>query len=491
MSEPQDLDILIVGAGLSGVGAAVRLRQDHPDKSLALLEARDDLGGTWDLFRYPGVRSDTDAYTMGYGFRPWVGSKSIAGGGELLDYIRAAAVDAGVDRLIRYRNRVTSAQWSSTEGHWRVSATCDGEDMIYRARFLYICAGYYDYARGHQPDFPGLADYEGTMVYPQFWPADLDYAAKRVVVIGSGATAVTLIPAMAPDAAHVTMLQRSPTYMLAMPETDKLAVTLQRFLPAQTAHRVIRAKNVLTIQAVYGLCRWRPQTAKKMLRETAVGVLKDEALVDEHFTPAYDPWDQRLCLIPSADLFKMIRSGAASVVTDHIDTFVPEGIRLRSGKVLEADIVVSATGLTLLPLGGIEYSVDGNALDLGDTVAYRAMLLSGVPNLGFCFGYSNNSWTLRAELSAKYLSRLIAHMDSHGYDIATPTLPPGMGRKPFLDLTSGYVQRGIDKFPSSGTSGPWLVSQNYLRDIIAARRADPGEDMVFTSRARVTEPVSS
>jgi monooxygenase len=323
-------------------------------------------------------------------------------------------------------------------------------------------------------------------VHPQFWPQDLDYAGKRVVVIGSGATAITLVPSMAPTAAHVTMLQRSPTWVLSVPAVDALAVRLQKALPAQAAHRLVRAKNVLTTQALYALSRRRPEAFKKICRKTALRYLKDPALVDEHFTPAYEPWDQRLCLVPNGDLFKAIRSGSVDVVTDHIDTFTPLGIRLRSGKLLEADVVVSATGLTLKPLGGLALEVDGRAVDIADTVAYRAWMLSGVPNFGFCFGYSNNSWTLRADLSARYLSRLLGHMARHGYAAAVPTPPAGMGRKPFLDLSSSYVQRGIAQFPKSGTAGPWLVTQNYLGDILAARRADITTDMTFsTIRARV------
>ncbi len=485
MTANDHVDVLIVGAGLSGIGAAVRLQRERPGISYEILEARGASGGTWDLFQYPGIRSDTDAFTMGYSFRPWKGRESITSGDSLRTYIREMASDAGVDKHIRFTTKALGASWSSEQARWTVRAETAGRPVEITCNFLYVCAGYYDYDKGHAPRFPGQEGFAGTLVYPQFWPKDLDYAGKRVVVIGSGATAITLVPSMAPTAAHVTMLQRSPTWVLSLPAVDQLAVGLQKVLPAQAAHRVVRAKNVLTIQALYALSRRRPQTFKKICRKTALHFLKDPALVDEHFTPTYEPWDQRLCLVPDGDLFKAIRAGSVDVVTDHIETFVPAGIRLKSGKVLEADIVVSATGLTLKPLGGLALDVDGETVDIADTVAYRAWMLSGVPNFGFCFGYSNNSWTLRADLSARYLTRLLGHMTQHRYDTALPTPPAGMARKPFLDLTSGYVQRGIAQFPKSGTHGPWRVTQNYLGDVLAARRADITADVAFSTRERV------
>ena len=483
------VDVLIIGAGLSGVGAAARLQRERPGLTYEVLEAREAIGGTWDLFTYPGIRSDTDAFTMGFSFKPWKGRESITSGDSLRTYIRDLARESGVESHIRLRTKALGASWSSEHARWTVRAETDGQPVEISCNFLYVCAGYYDYDRGHTPHFPGQEDFAGTLVYPQFWPKDLDYAGKRVVVIGSGATAITLVPSMAPTAGHVTMLQRSPTWVLSLPAVDQMAVGLQKVLPAATAHRIVRAKNVLTIQGMYALSRRRPDTFKKICRKTALYFLKDPALVDEHFTPSYEPWDQRLCLVPDGDLFKAIRDGSVDVVTDHIERFVPEGIRLRSGKVLEADVVVSATGLTLKPLGGLALEVDGQAVDVADTVAYRAWMLSGVPNFGFCFGYSNNSWTLRADLSARYLTRLLGHMAAHGYDIAVPTPPAGMGRKPFLDLTSGYVQRGIGQFPKSGTSGPWLVTQNYLGDVLAARRADITADIEFRTNARVPAQV--
>ncbi|HVE27557.1 MAG TPA: NAD(P)/FAD-dependent oxidoreductase [Sporichthya sp.] len=484
------VDVLIIGAGLSGIGAAARLKRERPELTLEVLEARDAIGGTWDLFQYPGIRSDTDAFTMGFSFKPWKGKESITSGDSLRTYIRDLARESGVEPHIRFRTKALGASWSSERARWTVRAESAGQPVEITAKFVYMCTGYYDYDKGHTPHFPGQEDFAGTLVYPQFWPKDLDYAGKRVVVIGSGATAITLVPSMAPTAAHVTMLQRTPTWVLSLPAVDQLAVGLQKVLPAGTAHRIVRAKNVATIQAMYALSRHRPETFKKICRKTALHFLKDPAVVDQHFTPPYEPWDQRLCLVPDGDLFKAIRNGSVDVVTDHIERFEANGIRLKSGQFLEADVIVSATGLTLKPLGGLTLEVDGTPVDIADTVAYRAWMLSGVPNFGFCFGYSNNSWTLRADLSARYLTRLLGHMARHGYSTAVPTLPPGMERKPFLDLTSGYVQRGIGQFPKSGTSGPWLVTQNYLGDVLAARRADITEDMVFRATSRVTSPVS-
>ncbi|WP_028984739.1 flavin-containing monooxygenase [Sporichthya polymorpha] len=482
------VDVLIIGAGLSGIGTATRLQRERPGSTYEILEARDAIGGTWDLFQYPGIRSDTDAFTMGYSFRPWRGRESITSGDSLRTYIRDMARDAGVEQHIRFRTKALGASWSSETARWTVRAESDGQPVEITASFLYVCAGYYDYDKGHTPHFPGQEEFAGTLVYPQFWPKDLDYAGKRVVVIGSGATAITLVPSMAPTAAHVTMLQRTPTWVLSLPEVDKVAVGLQKVLPASAAHRIVRAKNVLTLQTMYALSRRRPQTFKNICRKTALHFLKDPAYVDEHFTPPYEPWDQRLCLVPNGDLFKAIRDGSVDVVTDHIERFEQAGIRLKSGQFLEADVIVSATGLTLKPLGGLTLDVDGRRVDISDTVAYRAWMLSGVPNFGFCFGYSNNSWTLRADLSARYLIRLLDHMEAHGFRTALPTPPPGMERRPFLDLTSGYVQRGIDQFPKSGTVGPWVVTQNYLGDLLASRRADVTEDIVFSATAKVPAP---
>jgi cation diffusion facilitator CzcD-associated flavoprotein CzcO len=470
-----ETDVLIVGAGLSGIGAAYRLQQERPRDTYAILEQREAMGGTWDLFRYPGVRSDSDMFTLSYPFRPWRGAKSIADGESIRTYIRDTAHEAGIDRHIHYGTAVQSASWSWDDARWTVT-TSRG---TWTCRFLYLCAGYYSYEGGYQPDFPGLADYAGTFVHPQAWPEDLDHAGKRVVVIGSGATAVTLVPAMAEHAEHVTMLQRSPSYLTALPLEDRVADTLRRRLPAGIANRLVRAKNIAVTQGFYQLARRRPEIVKKVLRGIALRFL-DERAVDEHFTPRYEPWDQRLCVVPGGDFYRAIRDGSASVVTDHIERFTEKGVRLASGTELEADIVVSATGLRLRPLGGLELSVGGEPVTLGDTFSYRGLMLSGVPNLAYCIGYTNASWTLRADLSTRYVCRLLTHMEKHGYAAAAPTAPSSPERRPLLDLTSGYVKRSIDSFPSQGTGEPWRVRQNYVTDLLTMWRADLTRDMRFT-----------
>jgi monooxygenase len=474
----EHFDVLIIGAGLSGIGAAWRLQHERPGTTYAILEARDAIGGTWDLFRYPGVRSDSDMFTLSYPFRPWRGAESMAAGDKIRTYIQETADEAGITPHIRFGTKVTGADWSSADARWTVS-TAGG--TVVTCTFLYACAGYYDYDAGYLPQFPGVADFAGRLVHPQFWPADLDYTGKKVVVIGSGATAVTLVPAMAERAGHVTMLQRSPTYLTVLPARDAVADLLRRRTPAAFANRVVRAKNILLSQGFYQLARRRPERVRRILRSFAVRALQDEAYVDEHFKPRYQPWDQRLCVIPDGDLFAAITSGKASVVTDHIDTFVPGGIRLRSGRVVEADIVVSATGLSLLPVGGTALSVDGVPVRIGEHGAYRGLMLSGVSNFAYCIGYTNASWTLRADLSSRYVCRLLNHMDRHGYAVATPRDPGGQGR-PLLDLSSGYVQRALDVFPRQGERDPWIVRQNYLRDLLAAPRADVTRDMTFTRR---------
>lgn len=469
-----ETDVLIVGAGLSGIGAAYRLAQERPGDRYAILEQRSAIGGTWDLFRYPGVRSDSDMFTLAYPFKPWRGEKSLADGESIRTYIRDTAREAGIDRHIHFDTTVTAAEWSSADQRWTVR-TSRGR---WRARFLYLCAGYYSYDKGHQPDFPGLADYAGEFVHPQAWPEELDYTGRRVVVIGSGATAVTLVPAMAEKAGHVTMLQRSPSYLTALPQRDGLADTLRRRLPAGLAHRIVRAKNIAVSQGFYQLARRRPKLVRGALRKVALNFL-DEQAVDQHFTPDYEPWDQRLCVVPGADFYKAVGSGAASVVTDHIDTFTEKGIRLRSGAELEADVVVSATGLRMLPLGGLSISVDGAPVTLSDTYSYRGLMLSGVPNLAYCIGYTNASWTLRADLSSRYVVRLLTHLEKHGHGSAAPTTPAAMERRPLLDLSSGYVKRSIEAFPHQGTSAPWRVPQNYVLDLVQMSRADLARDMTF------------
>ncbi|WP_030516067.1 NAD(P)/FAD-dependent oxidoreductase [Nocardia sp. NRRL WC-3656] len=466
------VDVVIVGAGLSGIGAGYRVQTELPGKSYAILEARESLGGTWDLFRYPGIRSDSDMFTLGYPFEPWRDAKSIADGPSILRYITETARRYGIDKHIRYGTKVVAAQWSSAESRWTLTLRQGDAERTLSCRFLYSCAGYYDYDEGHAPEFPGVETFSGTMVHPQFWPEDLDYAGKKVVVIGSGATAVTLVPAMAEQAELVTMLQRSPTWISAVPGRDKQADKIRELLPAGLAHRVIRTKNILFNVGFYQYCRRRPQAARKLLTGLTTRILKDEKLVAEHFTPEYNPWDQRLCAVPDADFFKAMRKGKAEVVTDHIDTFVPEGIRLTSGRVLPADIVISATGLKLLAFGGITLEVDGEPVNLSDRFVWQGTMLTGVPNFAVCIGYTNASWTLRADLTSRLVCRVIAHMDRRGYDAVVPQPQGELTEHPLLDLAAGYIQRSIGDFPRQGDRHPWKVRQNYLLDSATTMRTN-------------------
>lgn len=486
-ADTEHFDVIVVGAGLSGIGAARLLQQHNPDKSFVILESRDAIGGTWDLFRYPGVRSDSDMFTLSYPFRPWRERKAIADGASIRRYIEDTAAEGALETRIRYRTKVLAANWDSARARWTITAQVGAEaaEQTFTCSFLYMCTGYYNYEHGYQPDFPGVADFAGRMVHPQFWPEDLDYAGKRVVVIGSGATAATLVPAMAEQAGHVRMLQRSPTYYTALPSIDKVADVLRRYLPAGVAHSLARTKNVVLSQAFYQLCRRHPELAKKLLRAGVLRFLRDESYVDEHFTPAYQPWDQRLCVVPEGDLFESIQAGTASVVTGHIERFVPTGIRLTSGEVLEADIVVSATGLSLLPFGGLEMTVDGKQVELGKTMTYRGLMISGVPNFACCIGYTNASWTLRADLSSRYVCRLLTYLDQHGLAAATPRAPAMTGTRPLLDLTSGYIKRSIARFPAQGDRTPWRVRQNYLLDRFSMARPNMTRDMDFTAKSGI------
>ncbi|MFD1148817.1 flavin-containing monooxygenase [Saccharothrix hoggarensis] len=490
MTTPEHLDVVIVGAGLSGVGAAYRLREECPGKSVAILEARDALGGTWDLFRYPGIRSDSDMFTLGYPFKPWREAKSIADGPSILAYIRATAEEFGIDRLIRYRTKVVAADFDTAAARWTLTLSRRDEsgavtESTLTCDFLYSCAGYYDYDQGHDPVFPGVESFRGEVVRPQFWPDDLDYAGKRVVVIGSGATAVTLVPSMADTAAHVTMLQRSPTWIGVVPGRDKLADKVRELLPPNAAHRLIRTKNILFGLAFYQFCRRWPKAARKVLTGLSTKVLGDADAVREHFTPTYDPWDQRLCAIPDADLFRAVKAGRASVVTDHVDAFTPDGVRLASGRVLPADVVVTATGLRLLALGGIAPSVDGRPVVLSEQFIWRGAMITGLPNFAVCVGYTNASWTLRADLTSRLVCRVVNHMDRHGYASVVATPDRELARRPLLDLASGYIQRAIDAFPRQGDRGPWRVRQNYVLDAVSTLRGDLSRQLVGTRRAAV------
>ena len=493
MSSSEHVDVLIVGAGLSGIGAACHLRRECPGKSLAILEARDAIGGTWDLFRYPGVRSDSDMFTLGYSFKPWPGDKSLADGDSIREYVRDTAREYGVDQKIRFGHKVLGAEWSSADARWTVHAqrVDTGEDVDFTCSFLYTNAGYYNYDQGFSPEFPGAADYAGTVVHPQHWPADLDYAGKKVVVIGSGATAVTLVPAMAETAEKVTMLQRSPTYVLPLPAIDGLATLLRDKLPDALAYQVVRWKNVAVITLSYQLSRRAPGLMKSVIRKAQRAQLPEGYDIDTHFTPHYNPWDERLCVVPDGDLFKAIRAGRADVVTDRIESFTEKGIRLVSGQELEADVIVTATGLNLQAIGGMSLTVDGEAITLADRVAYRGMMLSGVPNFALTIGYTNASWTLKADLVAQYICRLLNRMDATGRNVATP-LPPADGAplRPLLDnLRSGYIQRGVAMLPKQGPAAPWLVPQNYPLDRVQLSRADLEESMRFTS-VPVTAPAT-
>jgi monooxygenase len=464
-------DVIIVGAGLSGIGGACHLKRECPQKSFAILEGRETMGGTWDLFRYPGVRSDSDMYTLGYRFRPWRDNKAMADGPAILSYIRETAAEYNVDQMIRYDHRVRRASWSTQHTRWTVEAETGPDKTLVQltCNFLYLCTGYYDYESGYTPEWRGVERFRGTMVHPQKWPEDLDYTGKRVVVIGSGATAVTLVPAMAERAAHVTMLQRSPSYIVSRPAEDKVANILRRVLPDRAAYMLARWKNVLAGSFFYNLARERPKVFKWMV---ARGVRKElgEKYDAKHFTPPYNPWDQRLCLVPDADLFRTIRAGRVSVVTDQIETFTEAGLLLKSGERLDADIIVTATGLVLRLFSKLQLVVDGAPVDLPKTLVYKGMMFSDIPNLAFAVGYTNASWTLKCDLAAGYVCRLLNHMDHRGYSMCTPRLnDPDIEEEPVIDFNSGYVLRALDSLPRQGSKTPWRLHQNYVKDLSMMR----------------------
>ena len=495
----EHVDVIIVGAGLSGIGGACHLKMECPDKSFVVFEGREAIGGTWDLFRYPGVRSDSDMFTLGYRFRPWRESKVMADGPAILNYIRDTAAEFQVDKTIRYNHRVRRASWSSNEARWTVevetglSGSENGHDnpvVNFTCNFLYLCTGYYDYTSGYTPEWRGVERFKGTLVHPQHWPQDLDYTNKRVVVIGSGATAVTVVPAMAERAKHVTMLQRSPSYIVARPADDKFATLVRRCLPDRLAYAAARWKNVLFTIFFYNLARKRPELFKWMI---ARGVRKhlDEKYDPAHFTPHYNPWDQRLCFVPDADLFTAMRAGRVSVVTDHIDTFTEDGILLQSGQQLDADIIVTATGLVMKLFSGMQLVVDGAPVDLPKTLVYKGMMFSDVPNLAFAVGYTNASWTLKCDLAAQYVCRLINYMDQHGYARCTPRVnDPDIQDEPVIDFNSGYVLRALHALPRQGSKTPWRLHQNYVKDLSMMRygRVDDGtmefKPVPVTQRAR-------
>lgn len=455
---PEYVDVLIVGAGISGIDAAYRLGTRRPGKSYVILEGREAIGGTWDLFRYPGIRSDSDMYTLGFPFRPWTGDKSIVEGAEIRDYVEATAREFGIDRQIRFRHLVTRASWSSQEARWTIEAEVDGETRRFVAGFLYLCSGFYDYGGAYRPHWPGEASFRGQIVDPQHWPADLDHQGKRIIVIGSGATAMTLVPAMAKSAEHVTMVQRSPGYVISRPSRDKWA--------ARLGPRLTRARNVALQLFFFSLARRRPLETRKKLLELVRRELPEGYAVETHFGPRYNPWAQRLCLVPDGDLFAAIRAGTVSVTTGEIEKFTAEGVRLRSGEDIPADVIVTATGLVVKLMGGIALSIDGVPVEAAGRLIYKGMMLEGMPNFAFAFGYTNASWTLKCDLCARHLARLLDHMDRKGHRIATPRLgDPGMERRPLLDFSSTYIARAAGTLPTQGAKPPWRVPQNYFRDI--------------------------
>jgi monooxygenase len=467
----EHFDVLIVGAGLSGIGAGVHLQKRCPGHSYAILEGRDAIGGTWDLFRYPGIRSDSDMYTLGYAFRPWKEAKAIADGPSILKYVRDTASDYGIDRKIRFGHRVKRASWSSADACWTVEAArADGQAAVFSCSFLFVCGGYYKYDAGYTPDFPGVERFAGRIVHPQKWTEDVAYTGKRVVVIGSGATAVTLVPELAKSAAHVVMLQRSPTYMVARPSVDPIANRLRRWLPAKLAYLLTRWKQVLLQQYFFNLCRRRPQFAKKLILSGVRAYLGPEHDIATHFTPRYNPWEQRMCLVPDADFFRAVRAQKASVVTGRIATFTEKGLRLESGEELEADLIVTATGLDLQIMAGIELRVDGARIDPAKTFNYKGLMYSGVPNLATSFGYTNASWTLKCDLTCEYVCRLLNHMRKHGYAQCTPRMgAAGVTAVPWVDFSSGYIRRSLHLFPKQGSRAPWRLRQNYALDIMTLR----------------------
>ncbi len=473
--QDEHFDVLIVGAGLSGIGAGYHLQNKCPSKRYVILESRDCIGGTWDLFRYPGIRSDSDMFTLGYSFRPWTERKAIADGPRILNYVRETAAENGIDKKIRFHHRVKRAAWSSPQARWTVEAertTGEGarETVRFTCHFLLMCSGYYNYENGYLPEFPGAKDFAGRIVHPQKWTDDIDYAGKRVVVIGSGATAVTLVPEMAKQAAHVTMLQRSPTYVVSRPAQDPVANKLRARLPAKLAYHLIRWRNVMWGMFFFQLARRKPERVKQLILGGVRMALGPDYDVDTHFTPRYNPWDQRLCLVPDGDLFRAVRENRASVVTKEIETFTEKGIRLKDGSELEVDIIVAATGLNLQVLGAVDVTVDGRTVDFSRTLNYKGMMYSDVPNLAATLGYTNASWTLKCDLTCEYVCRLLHYMDRRGYRQCMPhNVDPTVTELPSLSFSSGYVQRSLAKLPKQGSKRPWRLYQNYALDIVSLR----------------------
>jgi monooxygenase len=491
-TEREHVNVLIVGAGIAGIGAAVHLQRNCPEKSYAILEGRESIGGTWDLFRYPGIRSDSDMFTLGYSFKPWLGEKSIADGESILDYIRETAEEYGVEGRIRFKHKVLAAEWSSAEERWTVRAERDGKPVELTCDWLYGCTGYYRYDEGFSPKFEGTERFEGRIVHPQHWPEDLDYEGKRVVVIGSGATAMTLVPALAERAEHVTMLQRSPTYVVSRPAVDPVAQRLRRLLPEKLAYAAVRWKNVLVLHGSYKLLRRWPGLGKRILRKGLEQQLPAGYDIDTHFKPRYNPWDERLCAVPDADLFKAIRGGKVDVATDHVETFTEKGIRLQSGRELEADVIITATGLNMLTFGGIQVLIDGKEKDFSETVGYKGMMFSGIPNMNMALGYTNASFSLKTDLIAEYICRLLKHMDANGFRVAIPKAPgPAVELEPIIDLKSGYVLRALDQLPKQAAVHPWRLHQNYAQDIRLLRKGPIDDEIEFSRGGAATAKPST
>jgi monooxygenase len=489
----EHVDVIVVGAGISGIGAAYHLQTSSPDRSFMILEGRADIGGTWDLFRYPGVRADSDMHTLGFSFKPWKHATSIADGPSILEYIRETVDEYDIERHIRFDHRVTTAAWSTDDARWTITATHTdtNETSTYTCSFLFMCSGYYSYKGGYTPEFAGIDDFEGRVVHPQQWPDDLDYAGKQVVVIGSGATAMTLVPAMAKDAGHVTMLQRSPTYVVARPAEDAIANRLRRILPEKLAYRLVRKKNIALGQFVYNKTRTDPEKVKAKLLGFTRKAIGDE-MVDQHFTPRYNPWDQRLCLIPDSDLYESLNSGAASVVTDHIERITPTGIRLASGGHVDADIIVTATGLQLVTVGEMDFTIDGQPLDFSQKWTYKGLAYSDVPNMVSSFGYINASWTLRVDITCDFVCRLLNHMRDTGTDYCVPRLRPSdadMPQRPWIDdFSAGYMQRIMPTMPKQGDRAPWLNTQRYNQDIKLISKAPIADDVMQFHKVRAKTP---
>ena len=489
----EHLDVLIVGAGLSGIGAAHHLQTESPWANYAIFEARGAIGGTWDLFRYPGIRSDSDMFTLGYSFRPWPGAKAIADGDDIRQYIVDTATESGIDRRIRFHHRIVSADWSTEDGRWHIAAerSDTGESLELTAGFVLSCSGYYRYDQGYLPDFDGMDRFGGQIIHPQQWPEDFDGTAKKVVVIGSGATAITLVPSLARTADHVTMLQRSPTYVMALPTKDPLANALRKLLPPKVSGPIIRWQHALVSQGFFKLSRRRPELVKRILRKGLERQLPAGYDIDTHFSPSYNPWDQRLCVVADGDLFEAIKRGTASIVTDRIDTFTETGLLLESGTEIEADVIVTATGLELLFIGGIEVTVDGEKVDVPNKLTYKGMMLQDVPNFAMALGYTNASWTLKAELTFDYVCRLVNHLHETANRQCTPRATGAdISDEPVFNLTSGYVTRNLDKLPKQGKAFPWQSHQSYLADYRAMTRKPIVDGaMVFDNPAPAPERV--